>query len=78
MVKRLKNDGTFESVYPLQTATPNKAVYIDLDEGKFLAVVGAAGTTGMVSRMIQGAIDASFQPRAIGSGVLPRSHPWCR
>lgn len=30
MVRRLKNDGTFESVYPPQTVTSDKPVYIDL------------------------------------------------
>lgn len=46
MVQRQKNDGTWEVVYVPQTATPSKAVYLDLAPGDAAVVTLEAGSAG--------------------------------
>lgn len=73
MVKRLKNDGTFENVYPPQTATPDKAAYVDLDEGQVLVVTGDALSTGVVYML-----DSMTAPQSwpVGVGALAPIGPY--
>jgi len=51
MVQRLKKDGTFEDVFPPQTATPAKAAYVDLPSGQVVTGTVAAGSAGYAAEL---------------------------
>lgn len=68
MVQRLKNDGTFENVYPPQTSTPTAAAYIDLAPGEIVAFVMSSPSAGLV-RQLDLASGASIQDTAVSTGT---------